>query len=526
MEINHWAKLVKSGLVRSTVENTQSDLLIIGHYGGFSTYKQDAWSGYAMKISDFIADVSGITEIFGGPGILITGTGNVKTISLDGTSGGGTNFNVQPDGLIQVSLNNDTLSGSPVNVTNLDTLNISTINLANGLNWKGEWSNTVIYNENDVVWYEDPDTGTYYTYWAYDGVIPAGTLLPTDGQPSANGWARLGLEGPKGNPGYSVALMNLYQWAVSEPTALPADQSAYTWADGTFTLPSDVGLWSPTVPTNPTAGQTLWEISIQYVAYPNGLVENISWTGSGPAKAIAYFGETGTDGASVLSGNGTPSESLGKTGDFYINLTSTNYTMSGPKLSDSTWASALTKDLKGPDGDDGKTVLSGSGIPSPSIGNTGDFYIDLSSANYTMYGPKTTNWTDNPTKDLEGPQGPPGANGASGVAGFNTQTATYTIVGSDQGKVILMNSPSDTTLYIADLTNLDFPDGYQIVVVKQGTGKVTIEAGTNVTINSANNMKVLRAVNSAATVIKQTSSTVSPAANSIWWMFGDLTNVI
>lgn len=583
MEINHWAKLVKSGLVKADIENKQSDLVIIGHYGGFSTYKQDAWAGYAMKISDFIASTGAITNILPGPGVLITGSGPVKTISLDGTSGGGTNFNVTPSGLVQVSLNTNPPAGSTVNVTNLDTLKVQVLSLPSGLTWQGEWSDAVTYAENDVVWFEDPDTGTYYTYWAYDGSIPAGTALPTAGQASANGWARLGLEGPTGNPGYSIALMELYQWTSVQPTALPVDASAYTWADGTFTLPSDVGLWSPTIPTNPSAGETLWKISVQYVGYPNGLVENISWAGSGPAKAIAYFGESGTDGKTVLSGSGAPANSLGEDGDFYINTASANYTMYGPKVAGN-WTTNPTKDLKGPAGDDGKTVLSGSGAPSVGLGNTGDFYINLTSSNYTMYGPKTTNWTDNPTKDLKGNngsitysgsgtppsgtgitgdyyidtsspnytmygpklsdiswtspaattinlKGPAGANGAngansvSGVGGFITKTASYSIVGSDKGYVILMNSAADTILTIPDLSSIDFPEGYQIVVVKQGTGKVTIQAGTNVTINSANDMKVLRAVNSAATVIKQTTYNPVGPVNSIWWMFGDLTNV-
>jgi len=37
-------------------------------------------------------------------------------------------------------------------------------------------------------------------------------------------------------------------------------------------------------------------------------------------------------------------------------------------------------------------------------------------------------------------------------------------------------------------------------------------------------MKILRAVNSAATIIKQ-SAYVAPSTNGVWWMFGDLTNV-
>lgn len=41
----------------------------------------------------------------------------------------------------------------------------------------------------------------------------------------------------------------------------------------------------------------------------------------------------------------------------------------------------------GPAGTPGSTVLSGSGAPATTIGKTGDFYLDL--ATMTMYGPKT-----------------------------------------------------------------------------------------------------------------------------------------
>jgi len=532
MEINHWAKLVKSGLVRANLENPVSDLLIIGHYGGFSTYKQDAWSGYAMKISDFVAEVSGITDLLAGPGILITGTGPIKTISLDGTSGGGTNFNVQPQGVIQVSLNDDTAAGDIVNVTNLDTLNIFAQAIPSGLNWAGSWvlGKDAGFEADDVVYFEDPNSGIYYTYWAYNGDVPpddpTGTApLPGAGEASNTFWARLGLEGPTGATGKSTGIMKLYQWSTTVPTVFPTDQSAYTWATGVFTPPSDIGLWSTSVPTNPVADEILWELTQQFTLSPSADIVNIAWTTTSP-KPIAYYGTAGTDGKTVLSGSGAPDNSLGEDGDFYIDIDSTEYTMYGPKASGN-WLDNTPKDLKGDDGSAGSITYSGDGAPPDGTGVTGDYYIDTTSANYTMYGPKlnNNNWSGVTTLDLKGPAGANGANGATGVVGFKTiSTATYTLLAADKGYVLLVDATFDVVISIDDISDANYNIGYQTVIVKKGTGKVTIEAGTNTTVNSANNMKILRAVNSAATIIKQ-SAYIAPSTNGVWWMFGDLTNV-
>ena len=68
------------------------------------------------------------------------------------------------------------------------------------------------------------------------------------------------------------------------------------------------------------------------------------------------------------------------------------------------------------------TILSGSGIPSKSIGINGDFYIDTKNAN--LYGPKTngvwkltTSLRPLPTKANPTAPGAPGSTGATGTAG-------------------------------------------------------------------------------------------------------------
>ena len=67
------------------------------------------------------------------------------------------------------------------------------------------------------------------------------------------------------------------------------------------------------------------------------------------------------------------------------------------------------------------TIRSGSGVPSASLGNDGDFYIDLKSMNF--YGPKKNKHWPLPISL----RGPVGATGPSGVDGKNGTTANATV---------------------------------------------------------------------------------------------------
>lgn len=98
-------------------------------------------------------------------------------------------------------------------------------------------------------------------------------------------------------------------------------------------------------------------------------------------------GIDGADGSTIFSGNGVPETSIGKQGDYYLNLTS--YQLFGPKRNNS-WG--IGTDLKGQDGAEGKagtSILSGNGNPSSSLGKNGDLYFDGQS--FLLYGPKASN---------------------------------------------------------------------------------------------------------------------------------------
>ncbi|SHG65249.1 beta strand repeat-containing protein [Pedobacter caeni] len=69
----------------------------------------------------------------------------------------------------------------------------------------------------------------------------------------------------------------------------------------------------------------------------------------------------------------------------------------------------------GGNGSNGNTILSGNSSPSATVGNNGDFYLNL--GNNSLYGPKTSgNWPVNGIL-LVGPKGEKGDTGAKGDAG-------------------------------------------------------------------------------------------------------------
>lgn len=132
----------------------------------------------------------------------------------------------------------------------------------------------------------------------------------------------------------------------------------------------------------------------------------------GSIGPIGPTGNTGMTGNAVLNGNGAPSSMLGRNGDFYINnISLTIYgpksdlgwglptNLIGPN------GVAGSIGPSGPTGATGNSVLNGNGIPNNSLGKNGDFYINVS-AN-TIYGPKSSGSWGSPTS-LIGPIGPTG----------------------------------------------------------------------------------------------------------------------
>jgi len=106
-------------------------------------------------------------------------------------------------------------------------------------------------------------------------------------------------------------------------------------------------------------------------------------------------GTPGPAGSTVLSGNGIPTSTTGTNGDFYLDLSTSQFY--GPKTA-SGWGTGFSMKgangatgAAGTNGTNGNTILSGTVIPSLTDGKVGDYYLNTS--NYILFGPKTaTSW--------------------------------------------------------------------------------------------------------------------------------------
>ena len=102
---------------------------------------------------------------------------------------------------------------------------------------------------------------------------------------------------------------------------------------------------------------------------------------------------------------------------------------------------------------------------------------------------------------------------------LNAQTATYTAVLGDVGKLVTMDVATANDFLIPTNANVAFPIGTIINVIQIGAGKTTIEAVTSgtTTISSTGATATapeLRAQYSAATLIK--------AGTDLWYVIGDI----
>jgi hypothetical protein len=95
----------------------------------------------------------------------------------------------------------------------------------------------------------------------------------------------------------------------------------------------------------------------------------------------------------------------------------------------------------------------------------------------------------------------------------SAQTASYTLVLADKGKLVEMSNASANNLTVPLNATVAYPVGTQINVLQTGTGQTTIVATGGVTINATPGLK-LRTQWSSATLIKRGTDT--------WVAVGDL----
>lgn len=97
---------------------------------------------------------------------------------------------------------------------------------------------------------------------------------------------------------------------------------------------------------------------------------------------------------------------------------------------------------------------------------------------------------------------------------INAQTASYTLVLTDDGKLVTVSIASANTLTVPPNASVAFATGTQITICSIGAGQTTITPGSGVTINSVGGALKLRVQYSTCTLIKTATNT--------WLCVGDI----
>ena len=97
----------------------------------------------------------------------------------------------------------------------------------------------------------------------------------------------------------------------------------------------------------------------------------------------------------------------------------------------------------------------------------------------------------------------------------NRQTASYSLVLLDRGKLVEMNVATANNLTVPLDSAVAFPVGTKIDIAQYGAGQTTVVATGGVTVRSAGGALKLAAQYSGATLVK--------IATNEWYLFGDIT---
>ncbi len=97
---------------------------------------------------------------------------------------------------------------------------------------------------------------------------------------------------------------------------------------------------------------------------------------------------------------------------------------------------------------------------------------------------------------------------------FNTQSASYTLVLSDQNKMIEINNASANEVTIPLNSVVAFPIGTQILVTQAGAGQTSIGKSVGVTLYAEDNKLKLVGQYAMCTLIKKSTD--------LWYVGGNL----
>jgi len=103
---------------------------------------------------------------------------------------------------------------------------------------------------------------------------------------------------------------------------------------------------------------------------------------------------------------------------------------------------------------------------------------------------------------------------ATAMIAINAQTASYTAVLTDDGKLVTMSNASANNFTVPPNSSVAVGIGTQLNIAQLGAGQTTIVAGSGVTLNSAGTKLKLGAQYAVATCVKTDTNT--------WFVVGNL----
>jgi len=111
-----------------------------------------------------------------------------------------------------------------------------------------------------------------------------------------------GAAGTAGSNGQMSAFPTIFIWTGSStPPTRPSTTSTFTWSSGSYAAPSG---WSTSAPSNTTAGNYLWSITIPLNTVATTTTSTLDWTNTAyPIRAVGYNGANGTNGTNGTTGS-------------------------------------------------------------------------------------------------------------------------------------------------------------------------------------------------------------------------------
>jgi hypothetical protein len=252
----------------------------------------------------------------------------------------------------------------------------------------------------------------------------------------------------------------------------------------------------------------------------SAIATSLKITGGTAAQILAADGSVITAGTGITISGGTISSTGGGGGGtttFAVTFNNSGTGAASSTTFDGSAARTISYNTIGAN----KVITSGASAPTGGV--DGDIYLqtDISfltgsgAANQIAYfssatavvGSNDYQW-DNTNKILT-------VNGLfRGTVTANRQTASYTLVLGDNGKLIEMNVGSANNLTVPLNSSVAFPIGTQIDVIQYGAGQTTIVATSGVTINSQSGYLKIGVRYSAVTLIK--------IGTNEWYCIGNL----